>query len=165
VKLADITTGATVFVDAGIFVYHFTGASNECSDFLERCEKGEIAAVTGINVILDVLRSLMMVEAVKKNLVSPPNVAEKLCRAPRILKQLNEYFINTESIREMGITIKPLEYDTLENSHVSRLASGLMINESIILAGMKKDRIKLLATGNRSFKQLGEIQACTPSDI
>ena len=163
--LTEIKTGSTVFVDSNIFIYHFTGVSDECSEFLERCERGELTGVTGMNVILNVLHCLMMVEAVRKDLVKPPHVAAKLSREPRLLKHLNDYFVNTESIREMNISIKPLAFDTLVNSHVSRLVSGLMINDSIIIAGMKQERIKLLATGNRSFEQVKEIRVRIPGDI
>ena len=61
-------------------------------------------------------------------------------------------FINTEKIQDMGIAIKPLLFETLIHSHVVRLTSGLMINDSIIVASMKQDRIKLLATSDRSFE-------------
>jgi predicted nucleic acid-binding protein len=65
----------------------------------------------------------------------------------------------------MGIAIKPVLFDTLVKSHVVRLTSGLMINDSIIIASMKQDRIKLLATSNRSFEPVPEIQICAPQDI
>ena len=64
--------GASIFIDANIFIYHFTGVSEECSEFLTRCESREITGQTSINVILEVLHRLMMVEAVTKNLVSRP---------------------------------------------------------------------------------------------
>lgn len=32
--LSDIEAGSGVFVDANIFIYHFTGVSEECSNLL-----------------------------------------------------------------------------------------------------------------------------------
>ena len=64
-KLSEIETGSRVFVDANIFIYHFTGVSNECSDFLERCERGKIHATTTVSVIMEVLHCLMIVEATR----------------------------------------------------------------------------------------------------
>ncbi len=109
-KLSKIKTGSEIFVDSNIFIYHFTGVSDECSDFLSRCERGELISMPSVNVILDVFHCLMMVEAVRKNLVKPPNVVKKLSRAPQKLKRLNEYFINTEEIQDMGIAINPLTF-------------------------------------------------------
>ena len=102
-KLSEIKTGSGVFVDSNIFVHHFTGVSDECSDFLSRCERGELTDMTSVNVILEVLHRLMMVEAVRKNLVKLPNVVKKLSGALQRLKRLNEYFINTKKIQDMGI--------------------------------------------------------------
>ena len=164
-KLTEIETGSRVFVDANIFIYHFTGVSNECSDFLERCERGKLHATTTVSVIQEVLQCLMIVEATRNDLLQPPDVAEKLRKSPQTVKYLNEYFINTEKIQDMGIAIKPVLFDTLLNSHVVRLTSGLMINDSIIVAGMKQDRIQLLATSDRSFESVPEIQICTPEDL
>ena len=164
-KLAEIKAGSEIFVDSNIFIYHFTGVSDECSDFLGRCERGELIAMTSVNVILEVLHRLMMVEAVRKKLVEPPNIVKKLIKAPQKLKRLNEYFVNTEKIQDMGIAIKPLIFETIIKSHVVRLTSGLMVNDSVIIASMKQEGVKLLATNDKAFEKVDEIVVCTPEDI
>ncbi len=164
-KLTEIKTGSEVFVDSNVFIYHFTGVSDECSDFLSRCERGELTGMTTVNVILEVLHRLMMVEAVRKNLVKPPNVVKKLSKAPQKLKRLNEYFVNTEKIQDMGIAIKPLLFETILKSHMVRLASGLLVNDSVIIASMKEEGVKLLATGDKAFEKVDEINVCSPQDI
>jgi len=164
-KLTEIQSNAEVFVDSNIFIYHFTGVSDECSNFLSRCEQGELAAMTGVNVILEVLHRLMMVEAVRKGLVQPPNIVKKLAKAPQKLKQLNEYFINAEKIQDMGVEIHPLRFDTIMKSHMVRLANGLMVNDSIIIASMQENAIKFLATGDKAFEKVAGIEVCRPGDI
>ena len=164
-KLAEIKVGSEIFVDSNIFIYHFTGVSDECSDFLGRCERRELIAMTSVNVILEVLHRLMMVEAVRKNLVKSPNIVKKLSKAPQKLKRLNEYFVNTEKIQDMGVAIKPLIFKTILRSHVVRLASGLMVNDSVIIASMKQEGVKLLATNDKAFEKVDEIDVCTPEDI
>jgi len=164
-KLAEIKAGSEVFVDSNIFIYHFTGVSDECTDFLSRCERGELIAMTSVNVILEVLHRLMMVEAVSKNLVKPPNIVKKLTNASLKLKRLNEYFINTEKIPDMGITIKPLIFETIIKSHMVRLAFGLMVNDSVIVASMQEEGITLLATNDKAFERVDEIKVCSPEDV
>ena len=156
-KLIEIKAGSEVFVDSNIFIYHFTGVSDECSDFLSRCEREELIGMTSVNVILEVLHRLMMVEAVSKNIVKPPNIVKKLSKSPQKIKRLNEYFVNTEKIQDMGIGIKPLIFEKIIKSHVVRLSSGLMVNDSVIIASMKKEGVKLLATNDKAFKKLDEI--------
>ena len=100
-KLIEIKAGSEVFVDSNIFIYHFTGVSDECSDFLSRCEREELIGMTSVNVILEVLHRLMMVEAVSKNIVKPPNIVKKLNKSP-------------QKIQDMGIGIKPLIFEPIK---------------------------------------------------
>jgi predicted nucleic acid-binding protein len=81
--LKQIVSGTKVFIDANIFIYHFTGVSDECSDFLNRCERGDIFGITSANVLLEVLHRLMMIEAIRKKIVRPPNIVKKLKKIQR----------------------------------------------------------------------------------
>ena len=164
-KLNEITTGSEVFVDANIFIYHFTGVSDECGNFLNRCEQGDLAAITSVNVILEVLHRLMMVEAVKKNLVKPPNIVRKLNESPEKIKGLNEYFVNTQKINEMGIAIRPVNFETVFKSHMVRMTYGLMVNDSIIVASMQEEGLNLLATNDTGFQKVDEIRVYSPEDV
>ncbi|EFK06022.1 PIN domain protein [delta proteobacterium NaphS2] len=164
-KLNEMKRGSEVFVDSNILIYHFTGLSDDCSNFLGRCEMGELNGMTSVNVILEVLHRLMMVEAVHKNLVKPPNIVKKLGRAPQKIKELNDYFVNTEKIQDMGITIKPLTFETIIMSHMVRLASGLMVNDSVIIAVMKNHGVELLATNDKAFENVKEIDVYAPEDM
>jgi predicted nucleic acid-binding protein len=53
--LTEVPAGATVFIDANIFVYHFTGVSPECRAFLDRAEQTSIRGITGAHILLEVL--------------------------------------------------------------------------------------------------------------
>jgi len=164
-NLDEIEEGSEVFVDSNIFIYHFTGVSGECSNFLKRCERGELAAVTSANVVLEVLHRLMMVEAVRKGLVKPPNIVRKLNKAPQKLKRLNEYFINTDKIPEMGVVVRPITLETIIKSHIVRLAWGLMVNDSLVVASMQEEGIHVLATGDKAFERVKEIDVYGPQDV
>jgi len=164
-KINKIPTGEKVFVDANIFIYHFTGVSEQCSQFLIRCEKNEISAVTSVNVLLEVLHRLMMVEAVKKNLVTPPNVRKKLENNPSIVTQLSDYFLNTQKIPMMGIGIVEVDFQTFLKSQNFRDTYGLMVNDSIILASMQKEGIHSLVTNDEGFNIVEDIFVFNPDDL
>ena len=164
-KLDEIKTGSEVFIDADIFIYHFTGVSEECGDFLNRCEQGDLTAITSVNVIVEVLQRLMMVEAVKKNLVKPPNIVRKLNESPEKTKALNEYFVNTQKINEMGIEIRPVTLATVIKSHMVRMTYGLMVNDSIIAASMQEEGLRLLATNDTGFEKVDYIVVCRPENV
>jgi len=164
-KLDEIKTGSEVFIDVNIFIYHFTGVSEECGYFLNRCEQGDLIAITSVNVILEVLHRLMMVEAVKKNLVKPPNIVRKLSKSPEKIKGLNEYFVNAQKINEMGIEIRPVTLETVIKSQMVRMSYGLMVNDSVIAASMQEEGLKLLATNDTGFEKVDEILVYSPEDV
>ena len=164
-RFNELASGASIFIDANIFIYHFTGASEECSEFLNRCESREITGVTSIKVILEVLHRLMMVEAVNKNLIQSPNILKKLKNQPQKIKQINEYFVQTQKIERMGISIRPFSYLTVIRSQNHRIRYGLMVNDSLILALMEEAGIIYLATKDNGFIGIEEITVVSPEDI
>jgi len=163
--LGELTAEQTIFVDANIFIYHFAGLSQECSDFLGRCERGEVWGVTGIHVLLEVLHRLMMIEAVSKGLVTAGNVAKKLREKPNVVEQLVDYQIQTEAILEMGIDVVGLTPDHLKTSLRYRRRHSLLVNDSLTVAAMEIERISNLATADPDFARLEAIQVYSPQDL
>lgn len=82
--LNDLRAGETVYVDANIFIYHFTDQSAECSMFLDRCEANELRAYTGPCVIYKVLHRLMAIEALQRGLIRSGSPSKALTRAPEV---------------------------------------------------------------------------------
>lgn len=163
--LDRIGGGSEVFIDANIFIYHFTGVSDQSSHFLSRCEAGELRGVTSINVLLEVLHRLMMIEAIRRKLVQPPNIVKKLRKSPEKIKQLSEYFINTEKIPEMGIIVKPISIETILKSQIYRAGYGLMVNDSLIVTCMEEEGIKGLASNDDGFLKVPGLSVYKPTDV
>ena len=64
--LHEIEIGQRVFIDANIFVYHFSKDSRfnkSCRDFLLRIENSEVHGVTSAAVIMEATHRIMMSEA------------------------------------------------------------------------------------------------------
>lgn len=163
--LGELTAEQTVFVDVNIFIYHFTGLSQECSDFLARCERGELWGVTGIHILLETLHRLMMIEAVTKGLIAPGNVAKRLREKPNVVEQLVDYQIQTEAILEMGIDVVGLTPDHLKASSRYRQRDGLLVNDSLTVAVMEIEGISNLATADPDFARVRAIQVYGPKDL
>ena len=164
-RLDEIPSGTECFVDANIFIYHFSGVSGECSKFLRRCEEGDIVGVTATNVVLEVLHRLMMIEAVRKGLITPPNVLKKLQKSPAIVRELGDYFSNVEKISRMGIRILSFSWETVKSSQAIRARYGLMVNDSIIVAVMNEKGIGALASNDDAFEGIEDISLYRPRDI
>ncbi len=164
-KLDNLKAKSSVFIDANIFIYHFTGASDESSFLISQCEAGVYNGITSANVILEVLHRLMMVEAVYKRLVHPPNLVNKLKKHPEKIKQLHDYFTNTQKIEQMGILIRPVSAMTILKSQIHRSRYGLMVNDSIIITIMEEEGVAYLATHDKDFNSVADIKVLSPQDI
>ncbi len=164
-RLSDIPDGDRVFVDANVFVYHFTGVSADCSWFLKRCEQGSITGLTGMHVLLEVLHRLMMVEAVLKGLVSPGNVARKLREHPEVVKQLSQSEEQAEIVPRMGVGVISVDDGTLAAGRRFRSSYGLMVNDSVTAAVARQEGIEAIATSDRDFLRVSGFRVYSPGDI
>ena len=164
-KISEIKAEETVFIDANIFIYHFTGVSEESTLFLKRCEEGELTGVTGMNILIEVLHRLMMIEAVTKGFVKPGDVVKKLTKKPHIVKELTEYQTNTLSIVDIGIELLPISEDTIKSSFQFRKKYGLLVNDSLTTAMMDLEGIINLATMDKDFERVEGVRVYSPQDV
>jgi len=158
-----LPAGQTVFIYANIFIYHFIGLSQECSRFLERCERGDLWEITAVHILLEVLHRLLLIEAVTKNLAAPVNTAKKLRTRPNVVKQLADY--QTQTILEMGIEVVGLTSDSLRISYPYRHRDGLLVNDSLIAAVMEAEGILDIATGDPDFTRVDGLGVYNPLDL
>jgi len=164
-KLSEFKAGETVFIDANIFIYHFTGVSEDCTLFLKRCEEGDLTGVTGMNILIEVLHRLMMIEAVTKGFAKPGDVAKKLKKEPDVVRKLTDYETNTLSIMDIGIELLPISEDTIKSSFQYRRKYGLLVNDSLTTAMMDLEGIINLATMDKDFLRVEGIRVYSPQDV
>ncbi|MCP4659016.1 MAG: type II toxin-antitoxin system VapC family toxin [bacterium] len=164
-KLEQVKTGTRIFVDAPIFIYHFTAVSADCRSFLERCERGDIQGVTSVVVLAEVSHRLMMIEAVASRKVSPGNVVKKLRKKPDVVQELHLYQEQVGRIPLMGIEIESLDLDLLLRSAELRKQHGFLTNDSLIAASVGELGIKALASGDQDFSRLTGIELFYPADV
>jgi predicted nucleic acid-binding protein len=61
--LSDLEKGASIFIDANIFIYHFSKESRfnqACSNFLEYIEAGSTSGFTSISIVQEVAHQMMI---------------------------------------------------------------------------------------------------------
>jgi predicted nucleic acid-binding protein len=163
--LADIEDGAGVFVDANVFVYHFVGASPECTTLLRRCETGEIQGSTSALVLAEVCHRLMMIEAVQRRLVAAGNVARKLARRPAVVRQLTVHDASIQAIPAMGIEIVAVTDATIRLGLRHQSRYGLLTTDSLIVASMQERGMRLLATADRRLAAVDDVEIRIPADL
>jgi predicted nucleic acid-binding protein len=159
--LDEIKDGLPVFIDANIFIYHFTGISEECSRFLERCERGSLKGTTTVQTVLEVIHRLMTIEAVHKGFIQPGNTAGKLKKHPEIVRGLSDYTCGLK-IPAMGIQVIPCSIEDCRLSQKVREKHGLLTNDSLLIAAMQKSDCINLITSDTDFDNIEEITVFKP---
>ena len=164
-KLEDLSGGTPIFVDANIFIYHFSGISLECRAFLQRCESRQVEAFTGVHIVLEVMHRLMMLEALQKGLITGGQPARKLKEQPEIIKVLREYNQSVQQIPRLNIRLRTITSGVVRASEAIRVQNGLMTNDSITVALMRKLSLTAIATADADFDAISVLSVYQPGDI
>jgi len=164
-RFEELKPGTTIFIDANIFIYHFTGISEECSSLLECCEREKVLGFTTTSILLEVMHRLMMLEALARKLVTPGNIAKKLKRKPAIVKQLTAYADQVQKIPEMNINIIPVTQELCYQAVTWQQKYGLMTNDSILLAACRQQNCLHLASNDWAFSQVENLTLLQPMDV
>ncbi|MBI3962637.1 MAG: PIN domain-containing protein [Deinococcus sp.] len=164
-RLDQIPSGSTLFVDSSIFIYHFTGASADCRSFLERCERGNVRGVTSVIVLAEVAHRLMMIEALARGLVPPGNLARKLREKPKIVRQLHLYQEQVEQIPLMGFQVLSLELGSLIRSAELRRRYGLLTHDALVATAALEAGLTAIASADQDFERLPDVRLFCPADL
>jgi predicted nucleic acid-binding protein len=164
-KLEDLPNGARIFVDANILIYHFSGISLECRAFLQRCESRQVEAFTGVHILLEITHRLMVLEALQKGLITGGQPARKLREQPEIIKSLRAYNQSMRQIPRLKIRVRTITSAIVRASETIRVQEGLMTNDSVTVALMRKMGLLDIATADADFDNVSHIRVYQPGDI
>lgn len=164
-KLNDLAPGDVVFIDANIFIYHFTGASLECKEFLKGCEEGEWKSYTSHMVLAEVCHRLMALEAVKTSTLQSKPPSAELQKKPHLVKKLSEYYIQMTHILSWNIEVPSPPENLIVKSQLYRSQYGLLTNDSFIPVYMEAVGTKNLASADRIFENISRLSLYSPTDL
>ena len=161
----NIPTGATVFIDANIFYYHFVslpGLSIACKDFLHRIEQGDLTGVTATVVLAEAQHKVMLAEAVQKYGLSPQGLVRRLTQTTGLLAGLSHHRIVPSIVVAMHVRIEPLTMAILQQAAHLSVTHELLTNDAALLAHMQALGITHLATNDEDFDKITEITVWKP---
>jgi len=164
-KFEELEEGVGVAIDSNVFIYHFMGMSAQCANFLERCETRQLRGYTSALVVAEVCHRLMTNEALERKLVAPRNAVRKLAERPDLVRRQDGYQSAVEAISALGIAIEPLTEAIIADALRIQRRYGLLTNDSLIVSSMLRSGIRFLATADRHFASVTEINVVTPSDL
>jgi predicted nucleic acid-binding protein len=163
--LDKIATGSRIFLDSTIFIYHFTGSSEDCRHLLQRCERGEITGLSSVVVLAEIAHRLMLIEAVTRKFLKGKNLVQKLRDHPEVIKKLDLYQEQVERILLMGIEILPLDLKTMLVSSELRTQYGLLMNDSLIAASALEAKCEGIASADPDFARVKSLRHFAPPDL
>lgn len=156
--LSDLEDGLPVFIDANIFIYHFSKESrfnSASSKFLERAEEGEINGVTSTSIILEATHRMMILEA---TVILPEIKAKDLVKYLKIHPEIVKKLLNHQSIplkiASFNLEIISPDIDTIARSQQMKSQYGFLSNDALILQIMEDRKINNLASNDSDFQKV-----------
>lgn len=152
-------------MDANIFLYGVLRSSPQCLAFLLRCLKGDLVAVASVSVLAEANHRFMIEEALASGVIARGTAAALRQAGPAVIAALRGYEDAMRAVRDSLGRIVPLEESILAAAAVERRLWGLMTNDSILVAAMRRNGISLLASADRDFERVEGITLFAPDDL
>jgi predicted nucleic acid-binding protein len=167
--LSDLEDGSSVFIDANIFIYHFSKESKlgpASSKFLERIEEGKSNGFTSVAIIQEVVHRMMIVEAAS---ILPEIKVKDLVRYLKAHPDTIKKLVNHQSIpAKIGLfnlnVISP-NIEALERSQQMKGRYGFLSHDALTLQIIEDLKINNLASNDSDFERVNFITLYKPSVI
>ena len=160
--LEEISSRTKIFVDSNIFIYHFLGSSESCTDFLERAETGDIDAYTSTIVLAEVIHRLMVAEVIEKYDVELRGAVRFLKENPEVIPTLEKCENAVEKIPQFGVKVLLATVEAIFQSRELRRQYLLMTNDSLNLYVMRSNQLYDIATNDGDFERVEWIRVWKP---
>jgi predicted nucleic acid-binding protein len=175
--LAQLPTGASVFVDTNIFDLHFQSRSLTCMNFFSRVVNNEIDAYVNIQVLSDLLHKLMTADALSTHCIRERKVGLlknylKDCKLRGIPIPFSNYQTQFENVLEMGLKVLPIDEKLLVETKTERTTYYLMTGDSLHIGCMtrrvvnrQKAPLSDIVTFDGDFTSIPGLTVWKPSDV
>ncbi len=136
--------------------------SEPSTAFLERVATGKLEAHTSIHVLSEAIHKIMLAEAARRFARERAGLVNWLHRHPERIAELSEFRQAASELVEVGL--KLLTADSTDLIAASLLSSemGLLTNDAIIIALMRRYSLRHLITNDDDFDGVPGITVWKP---
>jgi predicted nucleic acid-binding protein len=162
---ADLPAGATIFVDASVFIHHFEPNAlfgPAATGFLERIENQETNGITATHIGSEVAHRLMTIEAMQAFGWKSPGIALRLRNHPTQVQTLKRFRRAVQEIPLFGIRILTIDPAWLDLAAAVSQQTGLLHNDALTVAVMRAHGITNLASADPDFDRVPGINRYGP---
>ena len=138
---AGLVRGASFFVDANIFVFHFqphTLFGSSCTSLLKRVELRELSGYTSTLVLGEVAHRLMTLEA-SARFGWPTKIVDRLKQNPATVQQLVHFRPALQKIPQMGIQVLTIATPLVDAAAGLSQSTGLLTNDAMVVAVLRSE--------------------------
>ena len=155
-RLSDIPSGTTVFVDANVplAVILNEKRSAKVEAFLRRVAAREITAVTSVVVINEVFHRTLVAETCELFSVSYSAALRRLKDAPSAFRGLFKCYEATDDFMRLCDQVLALDQETLKRALRLSKDHGLLINDATHVALMVNRSLMHMASFDRDLKRV-----------
>jgi predicted nucleic acid-binding protein len=154
---ADLPAGATVFVDASVFIHHFEPNAlygPAATEFLERIENQEMSGITATHILSEVAHRLMTLEAMQAFGWKSAGIALRLRNHPTQVQTLKRFRQAIQEIPLFGIRILTIDPTWLDPAAEISQQTGLLHNDALSIAVMRVHGLTNLASADPDFDRV-----------
>jgi predicted nucleic acid-binding protein len=162
---ADLPAGATVFLDASVFIHHFEPNAlfgPAATEFLERIENQEISGLTATHIVSEVAYRLMTLEAMQAFGWKSAGIALRLRNHPTQVQGLKRFRQAIQEIPLFGIRILTIDPTWLDAAAGISQQTGLLHNDALVIAVMRAHDLNNLASADPDFDRVPGITRYGP---
>jgi predicted nucleic acid-binding protein len=163
-SLEQLPDGTAVFIDTNIFV--LAGSAGPiglaCQQLLSRVRQGLVQGFTATFVVAEVTHRVMVNEARQQLQRSARETVEYLQQNPALIRSLTRHLTVASDIGKAGVDILPLTVKDLHASKAYRRDDGLLTNDSLIVAVMRNQKLRHLASHDGGFDRVSGLQLWNP---
>ena len=162
----EMPAGATVFIDANVFIHHFEPNATfgpASTQFLERIENQGIHGVTSTHIVSEVAHRLMTIEAMQVFGWKSAGIALRLRNHPTQVQTLKRFRQAVQEIPLFGIRIVTIDLAWLDAAAGISQQTGLLHNDALTVAVMQAQRLTNLASVDPDFDRVPGITRCAPA--
>jgi len=164
-KLGDIPTGELVVIDTNILVYANQQRSPACVQLLSRCARGEVRGVVPLPHVVELMHTLMLIEARENGWINRNNPARALSEKPEWVQRLTNYRKQMQQFLGIGLRLEPLMTVDIGEAMGIQREFGLLTNDSFLVAVARRIHSEAIATADSAFGTIKGFLVYGPSDL
>lgn len=165
-NFTSIPTGAAVFVDANVLIYHFTNDPKygiACTQLIKRTELQQLRGFTSAHVLADVAHRLMTLEAMRRLGWPPTGLAVRLRKHHAEIPKLTVYRQAICDLTHLGIQVLPLTQTLVEAAALLSQQHELLTDDALVVSMMQQHGITSLASEDSDFDRVPGLTRYSPS--